>query len=56
MGFVGKVPAEAALTSDDITDGAIVNADINASAAIDATKIHDGTISNTEFGYLNGVS
>ena len=23
---------------------------------IDATKIHDGTISNTEFGYLNGVS
>src|SRR5210317_163053 len=34
----------------------IVNADINASAAIDATKIHDGSISNTEFGYLNGVS
>lgn len=34
----------------------IVNADINASAAIDATKIHDGTISNTEFGYLNGVT
>ena len=44
------------LTSAKITDGAIVNADINASAAIAATKIHDGTISNTEFGYLNGVS
>ena len=38
MGFVGKVPAEAALTSDDITDGAIVNADINASAAIAMSK------------------
>ena len=38
------------------SDGSIVNADVNASAAIDATKIHDGTISNTEFGYLNNVS
>ena len=39
-----------------IGTGVIVNADVNASAAIDATKIHDGTISNTEFGYLNNVS
>ena len=39
-----------------ISSGVIVNADINASAAIDATKIHDGTVSNTEFGYLNGVT
>ena len=39
-----------------ISSDVIVNADINASAAIDATKIHDGTISNTEFGYLNGVT
>ena len=39
-----------------ISAGVIVNADINASAAIDAAKIHDGTISNTEFGYLNGVT
>ena len=38
MGFVGKEPAEAALTSADITDGAIVNADINASAAIAMSK------------------
>ncbi len=45
-----------AVTSAKIADGTIVNADINASAAIDATKIHDGTISNTEFGFLNGVS
>ena len=48
--------ADSAITSAKINDGAIVNADINTSAAIDATKIHDGTISNTEFGYLNGVS
>ena len=39
-----------------IGSGVIVNADINASAAIDATKIHDGSVSNTEFGYLNGVT
>ena len=39
-----------------IGTGVIVNADVNTSAAIDATKIHDGTVSNTEFGYLNGVS
>ena len=32
------------------------NNDIAAGAAINAEKIHDGTISNTEFGHLNGVS
>ncbi|QGZ18097.1 hypothetical protein HTVC106P_gp54 [Pelagibacter phage HTVC106P] len=48
--------ADSAITSAKINDGAIVNADINTSAAIAATKIHDGTISNTEFGYLNGVT
>ena len=48
--------ADNSVTSAKIVDGTIVNADINASAAIDATKIHDGTISNTEFGYLNNVS
>src|SRR6056300_606050 len=39
-----------------ISSGVVVNDDINSSAAIDATKIHDGTVSNTEFGYLNGVT
>jgi C1q domain len=34
----------------------IENADIKAGAAIDAAKIHDGSVSNTEFGYLDGVS
>ena len=48
--------ADSQITSAKIADGAIVNADVNASAAIAATKIHDGTISNTEFGFLNGAS
>ena len=34
----------------------IDNADIKAGAAIDAAKIHDGSVSNTEYGYLNGVT
>lgn len=34
----------------------IVNADIKSDAAIDASKIADGTISNAEFQYLNGAS
>ncbi len=38
-----------------IATGAIENADISGSAAIDAAKIYNGTISNTEFGCLNGV-
>lgn len=48
--------ASNSVNSSKIVDGSIVNADVNASAAIDATKIHNGTISNTEFGYLNGVT
>ena len=39
--------------SNTISD--LANANIAASAAIDATKIHDGSVDNTEFGYLNGV-
>ena len=48
--------ASDSVNSAKIVNDSIVNADINSSAAIDATKIHDGTISNTEFGYLNGLS
>jgi len=48
--------ASNSVNSSKIVDDSIVNADINSSAAIDATKIHDGSISNTEFSYLNGVS
>ena len=48
--------ASNSVNSSKIVDDSIVNADINSSAAIDATKIHNGTISNTEFGHLNGVT
>jgi hypothetical protein len=34
----------------------IDNANIKAGSAIDAAKIHDGTVSNTEFGHLDGVT
>ena len=34
----------------------IENANIKSGAAIDAAKIHNGSVSNTEFGYLDGVS
>mgnify|MGYP001181404753 CR=1 FL=1 len=34
----------------------INNNDIAAGAGINAEKIHDGTVSNTEFGHLNGVT
>ena len=41
-------------TGNSITN--IEDANIKSSAAIDAAKIANGTISNTEFQYLNGVS
>jgi hypothetical protein len=41
-------------TGNSITN--IENADIKAAAAIDAAKIHDASVSNTEFGHLNGVT
>ena len=48
--------ADSSVNSSKIIDGSIVNADVNASAAIDATKIHNGTVSNTEFGYIGGLT
>jgi hypothetical protein len=45
------------VTSTMIADGTIVNGDINASAAIDWTKIApSSTVSATELGYLDGVT
>jgi len=34
----------------------IQNADIKANAAIDATKLIDGSVTNTELGYINGLT
>jgi hypothetical protein len=39
-----------------IASGVIVDADINASAAIDATKIANGSVTSTEFQYINTLS
>lgn len=39
MPFIGNQPAKVPLTSADITDGIIVNADINANAAIASSKL-----------------
>jgi peptidyl-tRNA hydrolase len=48
--------ASDSVNSSKIVDGSIVNADINASAAIDATKIADGSVTSTEFQYINTLS
>jgi hypothetical protein len=59
----GKL-ASNSVTTIKITDANVTTAkiaDANVTSAklatnIDAIKIHDGTVSNTEFGYLNGVT
>ncbi len=48
--------ADDAVGAAQLASNAVVNASVASGAAIDATKIHDGTISNTEFGHLNSVS
>lgn len=45
---------DADATGNSLTN--IEDANIKSGAAIDASKIHDGSVSNTEFGYLNGVT
>lgn len=53
----GAVPTWSAVVSADVTDGTLVNADLSASAALDAAKIGATTdVSNTEYGYLDGVT
>ena len=43
-------------TNDSIPELVITNAKVATSAAIDATKIGGGLVSNTEFSYLDGVT
>jgi hypothetical protein len=56
--FTGTVVLPAGtVTSGMILDGTVVNADINASAAIDWTKLAiSSTVDSTEIGYVNGVT
>ena len=44
------------IDSDNNTITNIVNADIKAAAAIDATKIADGSVTNAEFQYIGGLT
>lgn len=58
--LVGKdttdVLSNKSIDADTNTITNIENADIKSGAAIDATKIANGTVDNTEFQYLNGVT
>jgi len=45
MSYLGKVSAKTA-----------TNADIDAAAAVDATKIADGSVTSAEFQYINSLS
>ena len=48
--------ADNAVTTGKILDGTIVNADLNAAAAVDATKLADGSVTNTELQYINSLT
>lgn len=54
--ILNKTLQNCAIDADQNVITNIDNDDIKAGAAIDATKIHDGSVDNTEFGYLDGVS
>ena len=45
MPYIGNQPAPTNVGSANITDGSIVNADVNASAAIDVSKLRCRTVS-----------
>lgn len=54
--LTGDITMTAGTTTTAISAGVIVNADVNAAANIDASKIGTGIVSNTEFNYLDGVT
>ena len=55
-GDYGDIVVSGTGTAMAIDAGVIVNADVNASAAIDATKLADGSVSNAELQYINTLS
>ena len=56
MPYIGNQPAPTNVTSTNITDGTITNADINANAAIALTKLDNVTATNTELNILDGAT
>ena len=47
MGFIGRQPTPAPLTSSDITDG-IISTDKLANSAVSTAKIADDAVGNTK--------
>ena len=56
MSYIGKAPTPVPLSSADILDGTIVNADIASDAAIAVSKLDGVTASNAELNILDGVT
>ena len=52
---INTIVADSSITSAKIVDGAIVNADINASAAIDKTKISGTAVTLSDTGSVTNV-
>ena len=50
------VNSSAAIAKTKLASLNVLDADVNASAAIAATKIADGTVSSTEFQYINSLA
>ena len=48
--------ADDAVGADELASNAVVDASIASGAAIDATKIADGSVTSTEFQYINTLS
>lgn len=55
MAYIGNVPALQGITSEDITDGTITNADIATDAAIAVSKLFTN-VTTDELNYLSGVT
>jgi len=56
MPYIGNQPAPQNVTSQNILDGTITNADIAAGAAIAISKLDGVTATNTELNFIDGVT
>ena len=56
MPYIGNQPAPQNVTSQNILDGTITNADIAAGAAIAISKLDGITATNTELNFVDGVT
>lgn len=54
--LINKTLEQSTIDADQNTITNIADDEIKAGAAIDVTKLHDGSVDNTEFGHLDGVT